>query len=341
MTRRPIRANLRRIGRRPARGSPLTAAALACAAVLALLSACATAPTGAANQLPVLFPAERPFPESRFSSFGGIQLHYRVWEPETEPRGKILLLPTVGGSTATFRFVAPALAQEGFTVAAVDLPGFGFSDRSLSFAHTVEARADLLWTLADRLDTEENRFSPTDAWILLGHGEGGGVAAAMALARASRTNRLILIASPLGTPRTIGRGSSFPPVRWALRGWLRNSLYTMDGIEELLGKAYGRPPSPDEVALYAAPLLRSRMVDAYMNYFRTAGRIAPELEEISAPTLVIWGGEDAWEPLQRATPLVERLPGAVLQTIPEAGHIPVETHPSQALELLLAWLAGG
>lgn len=306
--------------------------------LLPLLWSCATNGPTPAERLLLLYSPERPFAESRFSTFGGITLHYRTWVPQGETQGKLLLLHAAGGSTVSYRRLGPALAEAGYAVVAVDLPAFGFSDRALDFEHSLPNRAGLLWSLLDRLDTEENAFPPADTWILGGHAMGGRVAAQMAIERPARARGLLLFAADLTNGGRPGRFHWLPPVRWAVRSWLENSIYTMEGVEELLGEAYGRAPFEEEVDLYAAPLLRPGMPKAYIRYARTAGEIEFSLASLSLRTLIVWGSEDRRADPEIAEVMAEQLPDAESTLIREAGHLPMETHTAATRDAIVAWL---
>lgn len=39
---------------------------------------------------------------------------------------------------------------------------------------------------------------------------------------------------------------------------------------------------------------------------------------------LLWGEDDAWVSVKRAHVLAERIPGAALRTVPEAGHLLLE-----------------
>jgi pimeloyl-ACP methyl ester carboxylesterase len=320
-----------------------TRATLLCAgaALLLLLSGCATAPDAARNQFAAQFPEERPFPDSRFMSISSVRIHYRVWAPPQTAIGKVLLLPTEGGSTATWRFLAERLAQAGYAVLAADLPAFGFSDLAMDFEHTFDARAGLFWSLADRIDTETNNFSPTRGWNVMGHGVGGQVAVIMAGQRPQRTENLVLVGSEVDREANPSRFMWFPPVRWTLRAWINESLYTEEGVRELLSDAYGRVANDAEVAMYAAPLLRPGMTNSFINYRRTAGQIEFLLEELQPRTLLLSGELDENidpESLDRAA---DRVPEATRIVIEGAAHIPMETHAEITAEAILSWLSAG
>ena len=64
------------------------------------------------------------------------------------------------------------------------------------------------------------------------------------------------------------------------------------------------------------------------------------LPQIAAPTLVIHGETDRLVPSQNAKILAERIPGAKLALLPEAGHIFPTDQPKLSREELLKFLVG-
>ena len=290
------------------------------------------------ERLPLIYPADRPFPESRFTSISGMSIHYRVWAPENEPRGKVLLLHGIGGSTYSFDRMAPILTEDGFAVVAIDLPGFGFSDPATKFDHTAENRLGLIWPLIDRLDTDDNQFNPLDRWHVIGHQMGGEFAVWMAQDRPGRIATLTLIATVIGQNRPGGRMAWFPPVRWVLRAWLTNSLYTADGVRELLEDAYNQPPTEEAVDGYLAPLVRDDAEKALVNFGKTIGPEVPDLAAVQIPVLFVWGSEDSWRSLEDGQLQAEQHPGTRIEVIEGAGHVPMDTHPRQLASIFSRWV---
>jgi pimeloyl-ACP methyl ester carboxylesterase len=312
-------------------------ASLAAVAIILLIS-CVTPTETPEDRLSVLYPEDRPFPESRFATVGDLQIHYRAWEPPNTPRAKILLLHGIGSSTFSFEQVVPGLVDAGYAVVAVDLPGFGYSDTALKFEHTPENRLAIIWTLIDRLDTDQNQFNPVDQWFVIGHEMGGELALWMAADRPGRIAGLVLVSTVAGSNRPGGRMAALPPVRWGLRSWLANSLYTADGVRELLEDAYGQPPTQEEVNGYLAPLLRKDMDKALVRYARTVGTEIPPLNEITAPVLAVWGDRDTWRSIDEGREQLAELQDATMEIIEGAGHVPMDTHPARFVEIVDRWI---
>jgi pimeloyl-ACP methyl ester carboxylesterase len=268
----------------------------------------------------------------------GLRIHYRSWAPEGEPVGKVLLLHGIGGSTYSFNQVAPELVEAGFAVLALDLPGFGYSDPALRFEHTAANRLAVIWTLIDRLDTDDNEFNPLRRWLIVGHQMGGEFGAWMAIDRPGRVAGLVMISTVLGDNRPAGRLAGFPPVRWAFRSWMTTTLFTVDGVRELLEDAYAQAPTEDDVDAYLAPVLRPDADRAIINYTKTVGNESPDPARIQAPVLLVWGSEDSWRSLEEGTVQAEQIPNAELRIIDGAGHVPMDTHPQELARIVIPWI---
>lgn len=294
--------------------------------------------------LPYLIPLPRvreprgPFPESTHFDFQGGALHYRVWT-SGEIRGKALLVHGLGGSTFSWRHNAAPLVEAGYLVAAVDLPGFGYSSRSRGMDHSQTARARILWKLMDHLDRDLEREAAALDWNLVGHSMGGGTIAAMALQDPHRVESLTFAAGSVygRPPGTFSRVLSYPPTARWLQLAAHYYFLTFDRVEGLLTSAYGREPSAEEVTGYLEPLSLPGTLDTLLGMARTPQTSVP-LENITAPALLIWGEEDAWVPLDAGRRLAENLPAAELRVIPGTGHCPMETRPQEFNLALLDFL---
>lgn len=276
----------------------------------------------------------------------------------------VVLIHGFGASLHSWRKVAPELAAAGFRVVALDLPGFGYSERPTeAAAYTPEAQAALIAEVLDRLAAEggigrEPALEPgveaaggpqagAGAVDVVGHSFGGGVALALAATRPERVRSLVLTDSTLPTYsrarradlpfyrplvylaiRTVGLRRAF--VRAALeRSFHDDSLVTRELVDAYRSRLLLRGPAGAYRSL-TAPIPRSRL--------------AVELSEIRRPALVVWGEEDALIPARAGRRAAERLPEARFATLPACGHIPMEECPEAWLAAVLAFLgdrAGG
>jgi pimeloyl-ACP methyl ester carboxylesterase len=68
-------------------------------------------------------------------------------------------------------------------------------------------------------------------------------------------------------------------------------------------------------------------------------RILERLDQITLPTLVVWGRDDRGGSLESATVAIERMPNARLVTFDECGHYPLIEHPEKYNELVGGFLS--
>src|SRR5690606_29122846 len=107
-----------------------------------------------------------------------------------------LLLHGFPSSTYTFHDLAPALAERGFNTIAVDLPGFGLSERPQApdfnggfDPYTPEAQVRLVAALLEALDVESA--------VVIGNASGARLALDLALADPELIEGLVLIGGTL------------------------------------------------------------------------------------------------------------------------------------------------
>ncbi len=277
-------------------------------------------------------PFEPLFENSELTTAGDVKLHYRHWEGEGSE--KVLLLHGFAGSTFSWRYTAPALAEEGYRVIAVDLPGFGLSERSLSFTPTAGKRAELLWSLLESLE-------PGSDWHLVGHSMGGGVVSAMALQKPEQIQSISLVAGAI-PDSSRGRSSwvfYYPPLQRAVRHLATRVLLTEENVENALASAYGRMPAESEFEGYYRPLLIENTDAALVEMLKTGEKnLLNETESLRVPVLLIWGEEDAWVQLEEGYKLDSLLPDSELVVMPGEGHCPMETSPGKFNSILFQFL---
>ncbi len=293
--------------------------------------------------LPYLLPL-KPLPgepyqpvhaDSNFIVVNDLKLHYRRWAEETPGKGNVFLVHGFSGSTFSWRFTAPALVAEGYQVIAADLPGFGLSERNLSFSPTADHRAELLWDLLESIDSGSS-------WHLVGHSMGGGVVAAMALQSPDQVQSVTFAAGAIPAE---GRGRfgwvfHYPPLGRAVRQLVTRVVLSEENVGRALASAYGRVPTKDEFEGYYRPLLIKDSDAALVEMLKARVRnLLSDLEDLQAPVLLIWGEEDAWVQIEEGYKLKSILKNSELVVIAGEGHCPMETAPLEFNSNLIRFLA--
>ncbi|NQV02093.1 MAG: alpha/beta hydrolase [Bacteroidia bacterium] len=304
---------------------------------------------------------KRPFENSHFDTIEGFSVHYRIWNENFEhPAGKVFFVHGFAGSTFCFRNLYDTLASLGYQVVAVDIPGAGYSSRSLDFNQSHSHRAKFLWKLLNRIDWAGNNGGAGDGgdgsdgsdgsdgngnWILVGHSMGGGAAEAMAILHPERTNGLLLIAGTIfRKTNNLNSNATFmmrqKQVKKYMVSYANRNLITYKRFYKLLKSAYGRLPDSTEVLGYLTPLEAEGSAEALINIYVNNR----EKESLDARTLTdvpvraIWGTKDNWVSLRTSRINFGVFPQFELVKIKGAGHMPMETHVQQFIPPFLEFL---
>jgi pimeloyl-ACP methyl ester carboxylesterase len=189
----------------------------------------------------------------------------------------------------------------GWRVLAVDLPGHGRSGgRS---RQSVAAYADDLANFLDDLKIYRA--------IVVGHALGAAVALQLAVEQPD-----LLAGLGLASAST---HFSIPPI---LVEYFSNPLTLALGIQLFQQWAFSPQTNPAQIEAWLEPVRSTRpatLAGDWQAYERFD--LQSDLEQISAPTWVVTGGDDRMAPLPCAHYLSTRLPEARLQIVPGAGHM--------------------
>ncbi|MEI8199773.1 MAG: alpha/beta hydrolase [Eubacteriales bacterium] len=277
-----------------------------------------------------------PFEDSQFAVIDSVLLHYRIQVPQgNKVKGNVLLVHGLGGSTYSFNRNVSALAEAGYKVLSVDLPGFGYSSRSTIFDHSQLSRAKLLWKLIDQIEGPA-----AGKWFLAGHSMGGGTVTAMAYLNPGKTKSVILIdGALLDTNQGAAGILKIPPFDRYTTVYLEKILITKANIRKFLVSAYGREPSQEELQKYEEPLLLPGTAGSAIGFLKTSKNVPLEmLESLDVPFYGIWGKEDTWVPVDQALKIKEHIRNFVFVSIEGAYHCPMETKSEEFNKILITYL---
>lgn len=212
-------------------------------------------------------------------------------------------------------------------VIAPDLLGYGQSDKRDCFDRSVRRQARMVTRLLDALALESA--------TIVGHDIGGAVAQVLAVDHAARVEGLVLVDSvaygswpsssmaSLGDPNLLGHPKEILEI-------VRHDAH-IGHAEGADAEAFAREmAAPYETETGRRSMVRNASALNTNHTMELAGR----LEEIDVPTLVLWGEKDPWQPLADAERLAADIPGADLETIPQASHWLPYDHPQQTTQSL-------
>jgi pimeloyl-ACP methyl ester carboxylesterase len=251
---------------------------------------------------------------------------------ETEGRQGTPLLFVHGhlASSASWKRVLESAAG-GRPAIAVDVPGFGMSDRPWPYDYTVEGWASSLEAFLDARGIGRA--------VLVGNSLGGAAVMVIAARRPERVAALVLVdaispETPIPWPAAV--------LRTPVLGEIALALTTRTSVAiGLRTKMYARASSVTADAVDDAwrPLTIRGTRRAALAAIRSDPKPFLGLESrISVPTLVIWGEQDRMIPLEEGRRLAARIRGARLAIIPDAGHLPMREEPEKFSEAVRKFL---
>ena len=251
----------------------------------------------------------------------------------------ILLLHGMAGSSATWRYVMPALAER-FTVVAPDLLGHGESAKPRG-EYSLGAHANMLRDLLNALGHERATF--------VGQSLGGGVAMQLAYQFPERCERLVLVGSG-GLGREVNgvlRALTVPGAEYVL------PLVCTPGVRDAgnrvaawLRRAGLRAPVVEEIWRSYTSLAEADTRQAFFRTLRAVVDVGGQTVSAGdrlyltsqVPTLIVWGAQDRVIPVSHAVAAHGAMPGSRLAVFDEAGHFPHCEVPERFLETLVTFM---
>lgn len=281
---------------------------------------------------------EKPFDNSTFFTSHQTRIHYRIWKPQNDSiKNYVLLVHGFSGSTFSFRNNIDTLLQNKCLVVAIDLPAFGFSDKSDSADYTDTARVSILNNLLKSIN-------PAVKWNLIGHSMGASVIANYATNYPEKTNKLVFIDGPAFESKGDGPDWTavflkFGPIRRWAEVLAKNKFVTKKSFEEFLSSAYSEPADTAVVNGYMKPFEYERSATAIFDMAANTGYAKVEKNILSKiPLLLLWGEKDEWIPISTADEFIKQHPEIIFYTIKDAGHCPMETKSKEVNAHIVSFL---
>jgi 2-hydroxy-6-oxonona-2,4-dienedioate hydrolase len=265
---------------------------LACVAALLLLAVSARAQEVAQKQTEVF----------------GQKIHYL--EGGSGPA--VILLHGLGGDSSHWALTTPALAKS-FHVFVPDQIGFGKSDKPL-----IPYRVS---TFVDFLDGFYKQAGITKA-TLVGNSLGGWIAMQFALAHPEKVDRLVLVGSAGLT------GERWGGPKMTKESMLALNPTTREDMKKVMSVVWANKQLVTDQFVEQALTMKMRKNDGYTitqvieSIARGEDFVDGRLGALKAPTLIVWGREDALTPLAIGRALNADIKGSQLTVLEGCGHVP-------------------
>lgn len=270
------------------------------------------------------------YPDSRFISVDGMDIHYR----RSGQGPDLLLIHGTGASLHTWNAWTEIL-QKDFRVTSVDLPAFGLTGPNPESDYSIPSYIDFL--------EEFRRAIQLDSFHLAGNSLGGLISWQYTLAHPEQVEKLILIDAS-GLPLKKSLPLAIRLAKNPLLGKILLKITPKSLFVKSLKEVYGDDTkiTPAITARYFELFRRPGNRQAYVDRARQPFEAdTTGIGRITAPTLILWGEQDTWIPVEHAYEFQRAIPRAELIIYPEAGHVPMEEIPERTAADARAFLLLG
>lgn len=265
-------------------------------------------------------------PQDKYIVLGGHRHRYI----ETGREGPPMLL--VHGISSSLDFYGPSipLLARSFRVLAIDLLGFGGSDKPDGMAYSLQLYADLIREFAEKTDAVGD--GPLFA---TGHSMGGKYLLATELLHRGTFDKLVLSNTDgFITVPSWARGISLPGVRHLLK-----RIVTKPGVaEKMLAAAFHSTGNiaPETFRRILDIAMDGKAFDTVMDLNRNLMNLdmrrtglRDRLADLKVPTLIIWGDNDKYMSPKIGTVVNRELPCSRLVVFRNCGHSPMLEYPEE------------
>jgi len=273
---------------------------------------------------------------SHFVEVDGATIHFQEFGDASNPT--LILLHGYTASTYIWHTVAPLFAEKGFHVVAVDLLGFGYSEKPASFDYAISSQARVIVRFMNRLGIGRA--------TMVGSSYGGAVAATIALDYAERAEKLVLVDAVSNDDvknNLLLKLAAIPVIGEVFSPFLLDSkLFLKKRMQRTIAPENHHLITRERVESVWQPL---HAADAHRSVLATArswdaNRIEADAQFINQPTLIVWGENDTVIPISNGEKLHESILNSRFVVFKNCGHVPQEEASENFAEVVSQFCRG-
>lgn len=255
---------------------------------------------------------------------------------ESKQKGRIsdrhiLFIHGLGSSADRWLDIPDALSMYYHTIA-VDLIGFGASDKPTNVNYTIDKFSEFMLEFIHKIGLSGDHKKIT----LVGHSLGGYIAVEIAIKNMSLIEKIVLLDSSgfLRGPTPL------------LEQYLNAAKYpSYDNVRNVFEQLASKPWKVSPVLINTfitrinSPCAKYPFESAYQNSTTTQIDLSrlKSIEDI--PTLIIWGDNDNLIPIEYSEPFTKVFKNYKFEMIDDAGHAPFAEKPAIICEILHSFLS--
>ena len=248
-------------------------------------------------------------------------IRYREYRTPEDNNPNLILIHGFGNNLHSWRSITPLLSEH-YNIFALDLLGFGLSDKPTDYDYSNVNQAKTVGEFADALKL--------DSFIVGGHSLGGAIGLHVAMNN-KKTKGLILF-----NPGIINTGVPefaryinliFPFARISAKQFANREFR-----EQFLKRSYYNPSIVNEQVMDEI-MIGSKTEDYLQGTSSMLGKFydaneAELMNQVNTPTLIVFGIEDRNKSMEEALQLKTGFKNSKLQLIQDAGHYVHEESPA-------------
>lgn len=251
--------------------------------------------------------------KGNFIKIDGVRIHY-IEKGEGPP---LLMVHGLGAYSFTWRYNIDELAKN-FRVFAIDLKGFGFSEKPLGPGYSIDHHVETMVKFISQMDLAPVNY--------VGSSMGGEIGLRLSLIHPELIRKLVLIGSsgyrdklPVWV-KLLGR----LPYRSFIKSFIQSRYLREDVLAEMFKGAYHDPSilSAEELRQYLSPIFTNGFEESYLMMLREFdfGKFKDHYNQIKHPSLILAGERDRVIPLEHCQRLHRDLRNSQLMVLSECGH---------------------
>jgi pimeloyl-ACP methyl ester carboxylesterase len=224
------------------------------------------------------------------------------------------------------------LADAGFRVVAVDLLGFGYSEKPSWFDYSIQSQARMISRFMDRMGIGRA--------TIVGSSYGGAVALNLTLDYPERVEKLVLsdaVCNDDALNHPILRLTSIRGIGELLTPFIADSkLFLRKRMHLTLAKPNHHLITQERIDSIRRPLLSAEGHRSLLATTRnwSACRLEQDAHLINQPTLIVWGELDTVIPIKNGHKLHNEILNSRFVVLKDCGHVPQEEKSELFCELV-------